>query len=356
MDGSWFSRAAVGVLTAAVAAVDIPACGASVRRLVNGDRHYLLRMPEHKACAAGDSLPLAVLIHCYGCAASMEIDKYRNAADKLGFAIVAPEGVHHSFNAPSCCGTAHDTQVDDVGLVDSIVTELLASGNGRFVPSALFVTGFSNGGFLASHLADASRHAWAAIAPTAGHEYSLRRDTPLPVQIHHCDGDQMVNQSGCCTLHSPFGEQPTCCCQITAHTCVSTRAIFAKWLFVNRCIGGVRTVMRPEIGAKCTIGAGCAAETSLCFHDRGCRHSDWASSFEGAEAVLSFFARQVCKRHGSASGLDATVEGVASASSKEICRCARGRTGVHCLQEPTAARSGPPSARKLARAQRNFDL
>ena len=76
---------------------------------------------------------------------------YEAAADKLGFAVVAPRGIQHSWNAPHCCGAAKENGVDDVGFIDSLVAHLLQSS--RFDATALFATGFSNGGFLASILA-----------------------------------------------------------------------------------------------------------------------------------------------------------------------------------------------------------
>jgi hypothetical protein len=69
----------------------LPACGATVRRPIDG-RHYLLRLPAHASCAAGHPLPLAMLVHCYGCSAPNEIGKFEKAADALGFGLAAPEG------------------------------------------------------------------------------------------------------------------------------------------------------------------------------------------------------------------------------------------------------------------------
>ena len=37
-----------------------------------------------------------------------EIAKFEAAADKFGMALLAPQGIGHSFNAPHCCGPARD--------------------------------------------------------------------------------------------------------------------------------------------------------------------------------------------------------------------------------------------------------
>ena len=275
---------------------DVLACGVVARRAL-GDRHYLVRLPKHAACTAGHAMPLAVLIHCYGCQAGGELAKFTSAADSLGFGLAAPEGIGRSFHAPHCCGEALAERVDDVGLIDSIVDELLAAagraGRPTFLASALFASGFSNGGFLTTHLADRSRHAWAGLAPTAGHEYYLRRNVPLPISIHHCSADEKVNTSGCCMAPAADGQLgPTCCCGIVAKTCVSTRSIFERWLVVNRCSGERELpAAHSPAGAACAVGVGCTAETSLCLYKR-CRHIDWSGHFPAAEAVFAFFARQ----------------------------------------------------------------
>jgi len=336
--------------------VPLTSCGVTATRSLN-QRSYLLRLPAHAGCKPGHPLPLAVLIHCFGCMASMEIAKFAAAADQLGFALAAPEGVESSFNAPHCCGAAHHQEVDDVGFVDAVVSDLLAErGNGpRFLASALFAAGFSNGGFLASHLADASHHAWAALAPAAGHEYNLRRKQPLPIVIHHCRMDSKVNASGCCLVpgdgsgHLGGGHsrmRPTCCCGIVAETCVSTEQIFSRWLYtVNKCTG-VRDLAAhrtPGGAAVCSVGVGCAADTMLCWYADGCVHSDWARHFPAAEATLAFFAKVACEQHGGKS--NSLTAGEDWSPPAERCRCPRGREGItdwHCLHQQLAAQTAAP--------------
>ena len=64
-------------------------------------REYLIRPPARRWTADA----LLVLIHCFGCA-ELEIAKFEAAADKFGMALLAPQGIGHSFNAPHCCGPA----------------------------------------------------------------------------------------------------------------------------------------------------------------------------------------------------------------------------------------------------------
>ena len=287
----------------------IPACGNTVRRTCSDSncswpqRSYLLRMPSHDRCTAGLPLPVALAIHCFGCSENMEITKFAAAADRQGIALVAPAGMHHSWNAPHCCGNARQQQLDDVGFIDALVADLLESGDGRrrFDSGALFATGFSNGGFLTSQLAEASRRVWAGIAPTAGHEYHVQRTQPLPVAIHHCVNDHHVNMSGCCRRGDQPDSPSSCCCGIAAAACVSTQDIFERWLKINRCRGKVASLRRVAMdltpyrsppNAVCQLGRECVAETWFCVHQTCTAHQDWVSSFPGADAVMSFFARR----------------------------------------------------------------
>lgn len=340
----------------------ITPCGKTTRREL-GDRHFFFRPPSHPTCDdPSQVLPLIVLIHCYGCTAQMEIAKFADAADHHGFALAAPEGKHSSFNAPHCCGTARASNLPDVAFVDGIVTHLLSSWSPpRFSTSALFASGFSNGGFLTSYLAEASATQWTAIAPTAGHEYELRLQSrsPLPVFIHHCAADSSVNASGCCMLDGA----PTCCCGIVARACVSTQSIFERWLQHNGCRGSKQASLAGVRGASCSIGVGCAAETTLCFHADGCYHAGWAREFPAAEEVLRFFGRQLCAKQQGAGGRNhgaaeatAVAESSADSSTTHPCRCSKGRAGPHCLRALAGAATGAADVEGFGRARRALAL
>ena len=296
------------------------ACSTTVHRTF-GNRSYLLREPAHTACEEGLALPLLVLVHCFGCRARYEIEKFSAAADAYGFTLLAPEGVGRvsSFNAPSCCGISRVEHIDDVGLIDSIVDHL--------APRAVFASGFSNGGFMVSHLASASRVKWAGIAPTAGHEYELARTKPLPLYHHHCSDDEKVLANGCC-------RGAGCCCGIDAAsmrppgTCVATSALHRKWLDINRCKGS-RVEAGPG-GARCVVGTGCAANTTLCLHAR-CSHADWVREFVASRDVVDFFAREACERRGG----QREPRRQAALTTEEAawqCVCPAGRAGWLCLE------------------------
>ena len=165
-----------------------PTCGRATTVTLDA-REYILR-PPLEPCRPTAPLPLMVLIHCFGCDAASEIQKYSEAADAHGFVLAAPEGHQNSWNAPHCCGPARDAGYDDVGFIDAVVKH---SGSLLpIAPDAIFAAGFSNGGFMSSHLAWTGATRWAGISPAAGHEYSVNAERPVPVYMHHCDADTMV--------------------------------------------------------------------------------------------------------------------------------------------------------------------
>ncbi len=304
----------------------MPRCGDTATHVLNG-REYMIRLPAHSACEAGLVLPLLILIHCYGGDAQSEINKALEAADRLGFVLAAPEGRGNSFNSPSCCGPARDENVDDVSFVDAIVADMVGGSGGVPISRrAVFASGFSNGGFLTSHLASAARARLAAISTQAGHEYDVARTEPLPVYMHHCSLDTMVRPAGCCRLAGT--PSSTCCCGIglarPADQCVSVASLHTTWMRINRCASS-REEPGPD-GSHCVVGVDCAANTTLCMHP-GCYHQQWSRRFRAASAVLEFFAREACTQHGG------TPTAAGSAESAWDCSCPRGRSGWLCLGE-----------------------
>jgi polyhydroxybutyrate depolymerase len=91
-------------------------------------------------------------------------------AEQMGFAFVAPSGARDRFerrywNAPGCCDFDH-VGLDHTGLL----TELLrkASQDPRIDPGRVFVYGFSNGGYMAHHLACTEGVPLTGIVSVAG--------------------------------------------------------------------------------------------------------------------------------------------------------------------------------------------
>lgn len=188
-------------------------------------------------------IPLVVNIHCYGCTAQNAIEGMKDQAEKYGFAILAPRGVNNSWNARDCCGDALRANLDDVGfiaaLVHSLLSQRLYSSGPELVSSAVYLSGFSNGGFMSSLMgllvAQGVMDPWfQAIAAQAGQQsdpglYAAGR-IPVPVLFYHSEIDLHVKWSGCC-------ESAFCCCEIRKNepVCVPMQIIFEGWSRINRC-------------------------------------------------------------------------------------------------------------------------
>lgn len=292
-------------------------CGVTHRTSIEHEgrsRHLQYRLPAI-ACTSTTTVyvPILMLVHCFGGSARGEMAKFAAHAERAGFAVLAPEGLWKSWNTPSCCGQARAAGLDDFGFLDAAVEHVVATlpPLSQSISHGLFASGFSNGGFVTSLLPSRSRLHWRGLAPAAGHEYEAASTRPVPISIFHCEDDSAVRFDGCCASN-------TCCCSIGSEraACVGTRSLYGRWLQTNRC-RGVQTQPGPG-GAVCEVGMGCAANTSLCVFppSTACSHSAWVNNFPAADAVVAFFARQVCESpHGVILG-ETSVAGVRYGSSQ----------------------------------------
>ena len=167
---------------ARVAATDSPLT------LVSGDWHrtYLLHLPAE---AGPDRLPLLIALHGYGGSAARlrRVTGFDRIADREHFAIVYPNGRNEMWNAGGRFEGAGFWYTDDVRFISDLIDALARRypvDRGR-----VFVTGFSNGGFMAYRLARELSGKVAAIAPDAGTLLKGPYEDPLSdVAILHLHG------------------------------------------------------------------------------------------------------------------------------------------------------------------------
>ena len=116
--------------------------------------------------------PLVLLFHGGAGNAGQALEHYgmRNAADRRGFLLVAPNGTGRSvlrtWNVKFGFGYAKDNDVDDVGFVRALLARLEST-----LPidtRRVFATGISNGGMLCHFVAAGLPGSFAAIAPVVG--------------------------------------------------------------------------------------------------------------------------------------------------------------------------------------------
>lgn len=133
-------------------------------RVGNLVREFLIRIP--------DKLPqhtlLPVVISLHGTLGSAEqmmgFADFRPIAEREKFLIVCPEGITQTWNDGRNT-KAHAAGIDDVSFIDELITHLISTYPAD--PKRVYVTGMSNGGFMASRLACELPHRIAAMAAVA---------------------------------------------------------------------------------------------------------------------------------------------------------------------------------------------
>jgi len=348
-----------------------------------GRKFTLLLPPRIEAHAVG-SVPLLFAVHCFGCVAA-DMLSFAGPAQRYGFALALPEESRRGagFAALECCGESQRGGVDDLGNLRRIADQVAALHPAVSL-SAVFGTGWSNGGFLvAADALAAAREGtprlFAAIAPIAGFQYDAVVDAggvgkrgraaaalPLPVLLFHSEDDPLVKFGGCCNGHGGGGgggnlRASRCCCRIGAarDACVGTPQVLAGYGALNRCatqltpppsppspllqaslgLFQATTVAGPG-GFRCMALAGCAANATLCAHPGGLGHfAPFKEGFPRAalDAVGDFFAREACVGIGAGSW----------DSARKECTCPRRQR--HTGAQSTAASGALPGRYCLAR-------
>jgi polyhydroxybutyrate depolymerase len=153
----------------------------STRQLVvdGATRDYLVARPE---VLPGRRLPVVVALH----GRDMTPDTMRGMSGMepaFGPAIFAyPRGEGLSWNAGSCCGFAHDAQVDDVSFLRAVVRDVLTT-QADADPRSVFLVGYSNGGRMAYRMACSSGSDFRAVAAVEAVPVWTCRHLASPVSL-----------------------------------------------------------------------------------------------------------------------------------------------------------------------------
>jgi polyhydroxybutyrate depolymerase len=174
-------------------------------------------------------------------------------AESAGFIAVHPDGTGSSWNAGSCCGDAQAKNVDDVGYVGEILSQLEETA--CVDDKRVFSTGLSNGGFLSYRLACEMSDRIAAIAPVAGvlGVPTCAPERAVPIMHFHGTSDPLVPYGGNAALGSP-----------------SVADTIAKWVALDGC-GATPKTTYAKGDVTCQTYDGCAggAEVVLCTVEGG---------------------------------------------------------------------------------------
>jgi polyhydroxybutyrate depolymerase len=217
------------------------------------DRTYRLHVPP--GYDGKTATPLIMNFHGYTSNASQQesFSGMSAKADTAGYIVAYPEGLNMSWNAGTCCGTSLATGVDDVGFTRRVVADI--SLRVHIDPKRVYVTGMSNGGFMAQRLACEAADIFAAFAPVAGvlglPPAQCTPSRPLSMMEFHGTADPLVAYDGGGSLDN-----------------VSVADTFAGWAARNGCTD-TPTETYDSGTAHCGTYSACKAGTkvTLCTLD-----------------------------------------------------------------------------------------
>jgi polyhydroxybutyrate depolymerase len=151
--------------------------------------------------------PVPIVFAFHGGAGNAEsairMSGFNEVADQNGFIAVYPDGTGRlsdekllTWNGGTCCGYAQKENVDDVGFVRAMLTDLQSLVN--IDAKRIYATGMSNGGILSHRLACEAADLFAAVAPVAGtlNFSPCNPSQPISVIEFHGTDDQHILYNG----------------------------------------------------------------------------------------------------------------------------------------------------------------
>jgi polyhydroxybutyrate depolymerase len=159
-------------------------------------RDYYVHFPaDYKE---GQQYPLLLALHG-GFGKADRVENYTHLsekADEESFIVVYPQGLRRSWNAGQCCGAAKRQNIDDVGFLSDLIDRFV--GNFSVDADQVFVTGLSNGGFMAYRMLCERPDKISAIAPIAATMMveSCTAEQPGSIIHFHSYQDEHVPYNG----------------------------------------------------------------------------------------------------------------------------------------------------------------
>ena len=173
-------------------------------------REFTLYVPD----GAGENSPLIFMLHGYGdssnkFAASTGMNVQ---ADKYGFVVVYPQGIQSPLDKTGASGWNNGLDKngnDDAGFLISLAQYLQKTYG--YSKKYTFVSGFSNGAFMAYTLAASAPSTFSAVASVAGtmnaSAWEVKTNVPLSVLQINGTRDEMVPNTGT-NLGGFYGDAP----------------------------------------------------------------------------------------------------------------------------------------------------
>lgn len=221
------------------------------------ERSYLLYAPA----SLNWSQPAALVLVFHGGTGNAQsagrMSDFNKVADQNGFIVVYPNGSGRlsddkllTWNGGDCCAYAQQENVDDVGFVRAIISELQQQA--RIDPKRIYATGLSNGGIMSHRLGCEAADLFAAIAPVAG-TLNFKPCQPVrPVSVieFHGTADQNLPYEG--------GVGPD---SLVGVDFASVEDSVGFWVSANGCQPQPQTNSFDDIQRQ--VWTGCAGQTAV---------------------------------------------------------------------------------------------
>lgn len=204
------------------------------------ERTYALHVPAELT----EPAPVVLVLHGRtGTGAGMErYTGFSDLADSEGFIVVYPDGINGEWNyvkdVPGYPFTHDDTAFLNA-VIDQIAQEYPVD------PERLYITGFSNGGFMAQRIACETPDRFAAFASVAAAAFGGMLDVCLergthtaPMLLIHGSQDNNIPWGG---LSATRGER-------TVYVTYPLPETFAYWAEFNSCEAKAEVTELPELG------------------------------------------------------------------------------------------------------------
>lgn len=160
-------------------------------------REYCIYQPSGQQ---NQELPLVIFLHGYGGIVWPEMieDNLVRLAEEENFLLLMPQALAQPGSEPGW--DAHNIlSWDDGAFINDLIDRMIGSYQAN--EQQVYVSGFSNGGFMTFYLSQQLEHRIAAIAPIAGlmdhtiySRYSLKK--PMPLCYFHGTADSTVTVTG----------------------------------------------------------------------------------------------------------------------------------------------------------------
>lgn len=223
----------------------------------NRERSYILYVPD--SVDWEQPVPLVLVFHggTGNAQSALVMSGFNEIADQNGFIVAYPNGTGRlsddkllTWNGGDCCAYAQEEDIDDVGFVRALVSQLEAKV--AIDRQRIFAAGLSNGALLSQRLACEAADIFAAVAPVAGTlNFSPCQPTqPVSIIAFHGTADQHIPYDG--------GKGPDSLVDVAF---ASMQESVTFWIVANGCGAQPQTNSFDDI--KHEVWAGCNDGTAV---------------------------------------------------------------------------------------------